>query len=109
MEHFYLFEVTARKCSSYMIKWYHTVVYDVDGLCWSSPIAETEVALESEDGQVTTLGSALDSQNIPTDTVASFAAFGEAQMQGGKDNTKCSPSPLYYDNKTPYSSLVGLC
>ncbi|KAG2727300.1 hypothetical protein I3760_01G151200 [Carya illinoinensis] len=76
-----------------------------DGLYWSSPIAETEAALESEDGQVTTLGSALDSQNIPTDTVPSSAASGETQMQGGKDNTKCFPSPLYYDNKSSYSSL----
>lgn len=76
-------------------------VYGIDGLCLSSPIAETEAVLESEDGQV-------GSQNIPSDTVASFAASGETQMDGGKANSKCSPSPLYYDNKIAYSSMVGL-
>lgn len=81
-------------------------VYGVDSLCLSSPIAETEAFLESEDGQVTTLCSALDSQNIHGD--ASFTASGETQMDGGKDNSKCSLSQLY-DNKNDYSSMVGLC
>nr|QFR98472.1 SPL20 [Betula platyphylla] len=70
-----------------------------DSLCLSSPIAETEAVLESEDGQV-------GSQNIPSDTVASFAVSGETQMDGGKANSKCSPSPLYYDNKIAYSSMI---
>uniref|UniRef100_A0A2N9ETS0 SBP-type domain-containing protein n=1 Tax=Fagus sylvatica TaxID=28930 RepID=A0A2N9ETS0_FAGSY len=71
-----------------------------DGLCLSSPIAETEAFLESEDGQVTT--SAPDSQNIHGD--ASFTASGETQTDGGKDNSKCSLS-LLYDNKNAYSSM----
>ncbi|KAM4126689.1 hypothetical protein ACJW30_02G033600 [Castanea mollissima] len=73
-----------------------------DSLCLSSPIAETEAFLESEDGQVTNLCSALDSQNIHGD--ASFTASGETQMDGGKDNSKCSVSQLY-DNKNAYSSM----
>ena len=83
-------------------------LYGVDGLCSSDPITETEAILESEDGQVTTLGSARDSQNIHSDAVASFAASGETQMDGEKNNFKCSVSPMYHDNKTAYSSTVGL-
>ncbi|XP_041000956.1 squamosa promoter-binding-like protein 7 [Juglans microcarpa x Juglans regia] len=76
-----------------------------DGLCSSSPMAEMEAVLESEDVRVTTLCSDLNSQNMHCDTVASFVASGETQMHGEKDNTKCSLSPLYCDNKTDYSSV----
>lgn len=76
-----------------------------DGLRMNSPITETETGLESEDGQATTLSSARGSQNIVSDTVASFAVSGETQLDGGKDNSKDSPSPVYYDNKAAYSSM----
>lgn len=71
-------------------------------------MAEMEAVLESEDVQVTTLSSDLNSQNMHCDTVTSFAASGETQMHGEKDNTKHSLSPLYCENKTDYSSVVGL-
>lgn len=71
----------------------------------SSQIEEREILLES-DGQVSTLCSALGSQNLQSDSVVSFAASGEAHIKGDKQNPKFKHSPSYCDNKSSFSSVV---
>uniref|UniRef100_A0A5B7AUV9 Putative squamosa promoter-binding-like protein 7 n=1 Tax=Davidia involucrata TaxID=16924 RepID=A0A5B7AUV9_DAVIN len=74
-----------------------------DSICLNSQIAEREALLESEDGNVSTLCTAHDSQNIQSDSILSFVASGETQMDGEKDNSK-TLSSSYCDNKSAYSS-----
>ncbi|KAL5852517.1 hypothetical protein ACOSQ3_007635 [Xanthoceras sorbifolium] len=76
-----------------------------DSLCVSSQLADVEALLESEDGHVSTLNSAPNSQNVNSDSGVSFGASGETQMDGGKDDSKVSLSPSYCDNKSAYSSM----
>ncbi|KAF8401584.1 hypothetical protein HHK36_012529 [Tetracentron sinense] len=76
-----------------------------DSLCVSNQIMGREALLESEDGHASPLCSAPNSQNIQSDSVVSFVASGEAQMEGGKDNSKYSISSSFCDNKSAYSSM----
>lgn len=68
----------------------------------SSEVIEIGAALEHEDGRAT------DSLNVNVDTVVSFAASGETQVNSGKDNSNISNSPSYCDDKSAYSSMVIL-
>ncbi|KAJ0092186.1 hypothetical protein Patl1_25532 [Pistacia atlantica] len=75
-----------------------------DSLCLSSQITDQEPFFESEDGHVSTLHSAPNSQNVNSDSGVSFAASGEIQTDGGKDDSK-GHSPSYCENKSANSSL----
>ncbi|KAA8548538.1 hypothetical protein F0562_000195 [Nyssa sinensis] len=74
-----------------------------DITCLSSQIAEREALLQSEDGYISTLCTARDSQSIQSDSVVPFVASGEPQMNGEKDNSK-TVSSSYCDKKSAYSS-----
>ncbi|KAF7837176.1 squamosa promoter-binding-like protein 7 isoform X2 [Senna tora] len=65
----------------------------------SSEINEIGAALDHEDQQTP------DTLNVNCDSLVSFAACGEAQLNGGKDNSNISNSPSYCDNKSAYSSM----
>lgn len=88
--------------------WTDINYHNADSLCLSSQITDQEPFFESEDGHVSTLHSAPNSQNVNSDSGVSFAASGEIQIDGGKDDSK-GHSPSYCENKSAYSSLVGLC
>ena len=81
---------------------------DKDSLCLSSQLIEREPLLESEDGHFSTLCSVPGSQNIQSDGIVSFVGSGEAQIDGGKNDSKYTLSSSYCDNKSAYSSPVGL-
>ncbi|KAJ7980187.1 Squamosa promoter-binding-like protein [Quillaja saponaria] len=82
--------------------------YDVedgkDDSYLSSQVAEEGASLDCQNGQVTTLCSAPDTQNINGDSVKSFVPSGETTGSGGKNNTNFSVSPTYCDNRSAYSS-----
>ncbi|KAL1358398.1 hypothetical protein HN51_003674 [Arachis hypogaea] len=71
----------------------------------SCEINEKEVSLDLEDEPVANLNSAPDMQNITNDSVMTFLASGETQVNSGKDASNLSNSPSYCDNKSAYSSL----
>ncbi|KAL9140077.1 hypothetical protein ABFS82_14G012400 [Erythranthe guttata] len=77
-----------------------------DGICVSSQIEEREILPESN-AHVSTVGSGLDSQNLQSDSVASFSTPADTHIEGDKDkqNPKYKLSPSYCDNKTNFSSL----
>ncbi|KAL8486299.1 hypothetical protein ACS0TY_023127 [Phlomoides rotata] len=75
-----------------------------DGICVTSQNEEREILLES-DVQVSTLSSALVSQNLQSDSVVSFTSSGETHIEGDKLNPKLKHSPSYLDNKSSFSSL----
>ena len=75
----------------------------------SSELNEKEASLDHEDEPLTILSSAPDRQNITNDSVVSFVASGETQVNSGKDVSNISNSPSYCDNKSAYSSMVGCC
>lgn len=77
---------------------------DKDSLCLSSQLIEREPLLESEDGHFSTLCSVPGSQNIQSDGIVSFVGSGEAQIDGGKNDSKYTLSSSYCDNKSAYSS-----
>lgn len=68
-------------------------------------LKEKDAIFESE-GQVSTHCSAHGSQNTQGDCVGSFAAFGETQINGGKENPRYDQSPSCCDNKSAFSSMV---
>lgn len=74
-----------------------------DSTCTGSQLGEREILLESE-GHVP-IGSTQGIQNNQSD---SFTASGETQGDAEKENSKNSLSPSYYDNKSAFSSMVGL-
>lgn len=67
-----------------------------------------EASLEPEDGGVPTLETAPECQIIPTDSIASFVVSRDKQMESRKDNSKQALSPSCGDNRSAYSSVVGL-
>ncbi|GFQ03614.1 squamosa promoter-binding-like protein 7 [Phtheirospermum japonicum] len=75
-----------------------------DGICVSSQIEEREIFLES-DGHISTLGSALGSQNLQSDSVVSFTNSGETQVEGDKHNPEYGHFPSFSDNKNIFSSV----
>lgn len=91
-----------------IVLWADEIYYNTDSLCLSSQITDQEAFLEAEDGHVSGLNSAPNAQNVNSDSGISFAASGEIRIDGGKDDSKTSPSPSYCDNKSSYSSMVGL-
>ncbi|KAK6130428.1 hypothetical protein DH2020_035838 [Rehmannia glutinosa] len=76
-----------------------------DVTCLSSQIEERELLLEP-DVNVSTLCSALGSQNLQGDSVASIAAPGEIHIHGQKQNPRYKRSPSYSDNKNTFSSMI---
>ncbi|KAH9683166.1 Squamosa promoter-binding-like protein 7 [Citrus sinensis] len=76
-----------------------------DSLCLSSQITDQEAFLESEDGLVSALNSAPNTQNVKSDSGISAVASGEIRTDRGKDDSKASLSPSNCDNKSSYSSL----
>ncbi|KAH9765499.1 Squamosa promoter-binding-like protein 7 [Citrus sinensis] len=76
-----------------------------DSLCLSSQITDQEAFLESEDGLVSALNSAPNTQNVNSDSGISAVASGEIRTERGKDDSKASLSPSNCDNKSSYSSL----
>ncbi|KAL7251967.1 hypothetical protein ACSBR1_013761 [Camellia fascicularis] len=76
-----------------------------DSTCLSSQLTEREPLLESEEGQISTLCSNPSSQNIQSDSVASFVVSREPQIDGEKDESKHAHSSFYCDNKSAYSAL----
>lgn len=79
----------------------------IDNIFFNNQTDQKEaVHLESEDGLVTsTVCSAPDLQNN-MDSGLNLVAMGEAQVDGGKDNSK-SLASSYCDNKSTYSSMVN--
>ncbi|PIN10142.1 hypothetical protein CDL12_17269 [Handroanthus impetiginosus] len=75
-----------------------------DGISPSSQSEEREILLES-DRHVTTLCSALGSQNLHGDSIASFSARGEIHIDGQKQNAKYKLSPSYCGNKKTFSPM----
>lgn len=73
----------------------------------SSQITDQEAFLESEDGLVSALNSAPNTQNVNSDSGISAVVSGEIRTDRGKDDSKASLSPSNCDNKSSYSSLVG--
>lgn len=80
----------------------------IDGMCLSSQQTESEPLLESENGHFSAHCSVPGSQNIQSDSIVSFVGSGEAQIDGVKNNSKYTLSSSYCDNKSAYSSPVGL-
>jgi hypothetical protein len=71
-------------------------------------MAEKEGLVESEDGHISALNSDPISQNVNSDSGVSFTASGDTRMDCGKDDSKLPFSPSICDNKSAYSSVVGL-
>ncbi|KAJ1428826.1 SBP domain [Sesbania bispinosa] len=71
----------------------------------SSELIEKGASPDHEDEPVAILSSTPDTQNINSDSVVSFAASGETQVNNGKDISNISKSPSYCDNKSAYSSM----
>lgn len=71
-----------------------------DNICLSNQSAEKDVLVESEDGHVSTLCSTPGSKNVQGDSVVSFVASDETQIDGKKD----THLPSYSDSKSAYSS-----
>ncbi|KAK6930089.1 SBP domain, partial [Dillenia turbinata] len=76
-----------------------------DDVCLGSQIADGEALLESEDGPASPICSVPGSQNVQSDSVISFTALGETQMDGPKDNVKHILSSSYCDNRSAFSSV----
>ncbi|CAK7332905.1 unnamed protein product [Dovyalis caffra] len=76
-----------------------------DGMCSSGQMVEKEGLVESEDGHNSNLHSDPNSQNVNSDSGVSFTVSGDAQIDGGKDDSKFSISPSHCDNKSTYSSM----
>lgn len=57
---------------------------------------------ESEDGNASPISSHPGSQSTQSESIKSFVTFAETQIEGGKDNLKCSSVG---DNKNAYSSM----
>lgn len=89
------------------VSWPKTILHDTDSTCLSSENTEKETLLESE-GQLSTLCSAHDSQNIQNNNIVTFATFGDTQVDAEKENPRYSHSPSYCDNKSAFSSVVSL-
>lgn len=70
---------------------------------------EKEDLLESEGGGISALCSVPNSQNVGSDGGVSILTSGDTQMDGRKHNSNHSLSPPQCDNKSVYSSMVGLC
>jgi hypothetical protein len=68
-------------------------------------MVEKEGLVESEDGHISALNSDPISQNVNSDSGVSFTASGDTRMDCGKDDSKL---PFSCDNKSAYSSVVGL-
>ena len=71
-------------------------------------MVEKEGLVESEDGHISALNSDPISQNVNSDSGVSFTASGDTRMDCGKDNPKLPFSPSNCENKSAYSSMVGL-
>ncbi|KAL6581846.1 Squamosa [Orobanche minor] len=76
-----------------------------DATCLSSQIEEERELLLEPDGHVSTLCSALGSQNLQGDSVASTAAPGEVNIHGQKKNPSDNSSLSYCDNKNTFASM----
>lgn len=74
----------------------------------SGQFGEKEASLEPEDGGVAIPETTSECQIIPPDSVASYIVSRETQMKSRKDNSKCALSPSCGDNRSAYSSVVGL-
>ncbi|XAR54570.1 hypothetical protein NMG60_11029771 [Bertholletia excelsa] len=74
-----------------------------ESICLSSHLGERELLLDSEEGQISTLCSNPDSQNIQNDD--GVVSFSEAQIDGEKDEPKCARSSMSSNNKRPYTSM----
>ena len=70
---------------------------------------EKEELLDSEGGGISTLFSMPNAQNAGSDGVVSALTSGDTQMDGRKHDSNQSLSPPQCDNKSAYSSMVGLC
>lgn len=64
--------------------------------------------LESEGGGISTLFSMPNAQNVGSDSVPSVLTPSDTQMDGRKHDSNHSLSPPQSDNKSAYSSMVGL-
>ncbi|GAB2266341.1 Squamosa promoter-binding-like protein [Dionaea muscipula] len=76
-------------------------------VCSTSEIAEDndrDSSQDLKDGNVSNICSVLDSQNIPSESITTFAASAETRPDGGKSNSKFDLSPSY-GNKSVYSSM----
>ena len=103
-----LFLFTCEICLYIPLKCSGKIVSCTDRMCLSGQPIGREPLLESEDGHFSTLCSVPGSQNIQSDSIVSFVASGEAQIDGGKNDSKYALSSSYCDNKSAYSSPVGL-
>lgn len=81
--------------------WPYGIFYDVD-----CQIVEKEAMVESEDGNISSLHSAPNSQNVNSDSGLSVGSPNP--KDGVKDDSKFLHSPFNCDNKSSYSSVVGL-
>ncbi|XP_038723090.1 squamosa promoter-binding-like protein 7 [Tripterygium wilfordii] len=76
-----------------------------DTSCMNSQATEKETFFESEDGHMYSLHSTPNLEHKNSDSGVSAVVSGEAQMDGGKDDSKFSHSPSNYDTKSAYSSM----
>lgn len=79
-----------------------------DELCLTNQLKDTESLLESEDGYGSTFCSVPSSQNIHSNTVASFVTADETQMDEGKGYLKPSHPSSFCNDEFAYSSVVCL-
>lgn len=70
----------------------------------SGQIEASEILLES-DRQVSAPGS----QNLQSDSVASFTTSDNTHVEADKQNLRFKQFPLYSDNKSSFSSAVWSC
>ncbi|XP_075516537.1 squamosa promoter-binding-like protein 7 [Primulina tabacum] len=75
-----------------------------DNVCVSSQTEERPTMVEL-DGRVSPRGSALTSQHLQNDSVVSFVASGEANLEDEKQNSKYKHSPAYHENRSMFYSV----
>ncbi|KAI4369589.1 hypothetical protein MLD38_018014 [Melastoma candidum] len=76
-----------------------------DNLCTSSQSEEKDTLCEPDDGRISTPSCAPEGHTVPTESVLSFEASRRLHVHTSKDNSKCSVSPSYTDNRSAYSSV----
>lgn len=70
-----------------------------------SQLTEKAPLLESREGKISIPCSSPSPQNVLSDSVVTFAASDETQIDFEKDEPKSTPSAIYCDKKSGYSSV----
>ena len=86
----------------------HVCDDDTDCSQFSSLMGHKEIWVESEAGPASPLGTAPDSKDANSDGFVSLIDSGETQVDRRKHNSRRDPSPSSYENKSAYTSVVGI-